>query len=327
MTMNAHLRAPLEPASDITPQRTRFVPAGLRRIHVCHLCLLAAAGLAIVASVACSSGNQPTGPAGVYAKAKANFARSGTAGTDKDIDDLASLANADPTNDYTTRARVLRLVIFSGQVRGYRTLSDAYGKAAETAKPAALKSRYAALQRDANQRGAELSLRLGEVAMQLTKGGTVPKDLVLDAPYPNIDVPPTIQALDTARTGVEIGREDQAQAESIAIQTGVVDSLAAMLHVDRAKAQSEMSAGPVQIDPTEFRLFVADQIMTGAVFYDGKHLLDPEHYKVLLGVAQDTLQPVQATLKQSPDPDCAKRVKKLQDEIKSGLKTFPNLAT
>lgn len=325
--MNAHLRAPI---SETRPggisQIDISIPVTAHRGRGPRLCLLMAVGVAVAAMIACSSGpQQPTGPAGVYAKAKANFAKSGTAGTDRDLDDLASLANADPANEYTTRARVLRLVILSGQVQGYRILSDAYGKGAQAAKPAALKSQYAALQRDVDRRGAELTLRLGQVVMQLTKGGSVPKDLVLDAPYPNVDVPPTIQTLDNARAGLETGREEQAQAEMLAVRTAVLDALGTMLHVDRVKAQSEMSAGPVEIDPTQFRLFVADQIMAGAVFYDPKHLFDPEHYKLLAGVAQDSLQPVQAALKQSPDPDCAKRMKKLQDQIKSGLKGFPNL--
>jgi len=325
MMMNAHLRAPIsEPRSGGISHKEISIPA--HRGRASHLWVLAAVGVALAAMIACSSGpQQPTGPAGVYAKAKANFAKSGTAGTDRDLDDLANLANADPANEYTTRARVLRLVILSGQVQGYRMLSDAYNKGSQTAKAEALRSQYAALQRDIDRRGAELTLRLGEVVMKLTKGGALPKDLVLDAPYPNVEAPPTIQALDNARAGLETSREEQAQAEMIASHIAVLDALAALLHVDRAKAQAEMNAGPVQIDPTEFRLFVADQIMAGAVFYDPKHLFDPEHYKLLAGVAQDDLQPVQAALKQSPDPDCAKRMKKLQDQIKSGLKGFPNL--
>lgn len=274
--------------------------------------------------VGCSSSNQPAGPAGVYAKAKAIFAKGANLGYDADIDALSALSYADPPNEYTTRARVLRLVYLSGEVQGYRTLSEAYGKAADSAKPAALKSEYTKLRRNVDARGAELTLRLGEIAMQLTKGGQLPKDLVLDLPYPNVDVPPAIAPLETARTGLEISREDQTQAELLATHIGVVDALAAILHTDRAKAQAEMNAGPVTIDPTQFRLFLADQIMAGAVFYDPKHLYDPTHYKLVVGVAQDELQPVQAALKQTPDPDCAKRLKKLQDEIKSGLKAFPS---
>lgn len=297
------------------------------RTHIRRIAVLAITGLAAAAMVGCSSGNQLTGPAAVYAKAKANFAKGANMGYDADIDAIASLANADPANDYTTRARVLRLVVFSGQMQGYRTLADAYGKGADTAKQAAVKSEYTALQRDINQRGAELTLRLGEVAMQLTKGGALPKDLVLDLPYPAVDVPASIPALDTARTGAKIEHEDETQAELLATRMGVVDVLAAILNTDRAKAQSEMAAGPVTIDPTAFRLFLADQIMAGAVFYDAKHLYDPTHYKLLAGVAQGVLDPVQAALKQTPDPGSAKRLKKIQDQIKSGLKSFPTIAT
>lgn len=320
--MNAHLRAPRFEPTAVSSQRNRLILAAPRRGW--HICLLATIGLALAVMIGCSSSNQPAGPAGVYAKAKAIFAKSANLGYDADIDALQKLSDADPPTDYTTRARVLRLVYLSGQVQGYRTLSEAYAKAADAAKPAALKSEYNGLRRNIDQRGAELTLRLGEVAMQLTKGGELPKDLVLDLPYPNVDAPPAIAPLETARTGLETSREEQAQAELLATHIGIVNALAAILHTDRAKAQSEMNAGPVTIDPTEFRMFVADQIMAGAVFYDPKHLYDPTHYKLLVGVAQDALQPVQATLKQNPDPDCAKRLKKLQDQIKSGLKEFPS---
>lgn len=319
--MSTHIRAPrFEPTAVGNSQRNRSIPA----VRGWQVCLLAIVAFSLANMVACSSSNQPTGPAGVYAKAKANFAKGANLGYDADIDALSALANADPPNEYTTRARVLRLVYLCGQVQGYRTLSEAYAKAADAAKPAALKSEYTTRRRNVDQRGAELTLRLGEVAMQLTKGGGLPKDLILDLPYPNVDVPPAIAPLETAKTGVEIGREDQAQAELLTTHIGVVDTLAAILHTDRAKAQAQMNAGPVTLDPTEFRLFLADQIMAGAVFYDPKHLYDPTHYKLLVGVAQDSLQPVQATLKQTPDPNCAKRLKKLQDQIKSGLKAFPS---
>jgi hypothetical protein len=273
--------------------------------------------------IGCSSAVQkPAGPAGAYEKAKAAFAQGTSEGYAKALDVLENLANANPSNDYTDRARVLRLVIFSGEVEGYKTLSDAYAKGTDTAKAPAIKSEYAALRRETVQRGAEPALRLGEVAMQLTKGGNVPKDLSLDAPYPSLEPPTTVPALDRVRTGLKIGPDDQAQAESACVRMGVADALAALLHGDRSKAKAAMNAGPVPIDSAEFGFFMANQIMAGATFYDPKHLDDPSHFRALVGVAGDALQPIQAAIKQSPDREQARRLKKLQAQINAALKAF-----
>jgi hypothetical protein len=323
--MNAHLRAPrFEPASRTLLHNTSSFEASRRRPWLTTWCL-APVSAALAVMIACSTGGQqPTGPAADYSRAKTEFAKGTNDGYDRALDTLEGLANADPANDFTERARVLRLVIFSGEVEGYKTLADAYGKGADTSKVAAIKSEYGGLQRDVVRRGAELTLRLGEVAMQLTKGGSVPSGLTLDAPYPSVEAPTTIPALDTVRAGLKIGHDDEAQAELVAARMGVADALAAIVNGDRSKAKSEMNAGPVTLDSTEFCFFVADQVMAGATFYDSKHLIDPTHYKLLAGIAQDALKPVQLALKQKPDADRAKRAKKLQDQINSGIKAFPS---
>lgn len=327
--MKAHLRAPLVwfLRGALSGSDLRFAiglgRSGGRR----SLCAwrLVPAGLALAVTVGCSSGGpQLTGPAADYARAKSEFAKGTNEGYDKALDALENLADADPPSDFAVRARVLRFVVLSGEVEGYKTLGDAYGKGADTSKVPAIKSEYGGLQRDIVRRGAELTLKLGQVAMQLTKGGAAPAGLSLDAPYPAEEAPPAVPSLETVRAGLKIGHDDEAKAELIAERVGVEDALAAIVGGERSKAKSEMNAGPVSLDATEFCFFLANQVMTGTAFYDSKHLIDPVHYKLLAGIAQDALKPVEASLKQSPDPDRAKRVKKIRDQISAGIKAFPS---
>lgn len=276
--------------------------------------------LALVLMVGCSSqSTAPTGPAAVYAKATQNFAKGQTESYDKALDSLRTLANADPANDYTTRARVLRAVILSGEMEGYKTLFEAYGKGAESTKNPQNRAEYTSLRRDTMRRGAELALGLGEVTMQLTKGGAIAKDLSLEAPYP-AGAADSIPALDHVRQGLKIGTVDEEDAARQAPQIGIADALAAVVQGDRAKTKSQLGAGPVALNGADFAMFLGDEIATGASFYDKKHINDTGRFKVLTDIASGAAQAAGSALKAAPDPDRSKRLKKLQDRIKAAIK-------
>jgi hypothetical protein len=60
--------------------------------------------------------------------------------------------------------------------------------------------------------------------------------------------------------------------------------------------------------------------LEGASLYDRKHLHDSQKLKLLCGVADEAAQAALAGLKETPNPDKEKEVKKLQDKIKTVLK-------
>src|SRR5579863_7592056 len=102
--------------------------------------LLVCIPLVLIFMVSCGPTTQrPAGPAGEYSDAtdlfaKGNFKRS--------IQFSEGLATATPPTAYTDRARVLRVVIFDGEVKAFKELSEAYSKGWEKAKVPSVRSDF-----------------------------------------------------------------------------------------------------------------------------------------------------------------------------------------
>jgi len=292
--------------------------SGERRFGLCRLFF---ASLALALMAGCSSSTPTaTGPGASYQNAKDFFARGHSANYDHALDALAALSDADPPNDYTERARVLRTVILSGQFEGYRTLAEAYEKGAGKATDSEVKSDDTSLSRDTLRRAGEISLNFAEAAMQLTKGGQVPKGLTLDAPYPITLTSVSSATIDKIEKGDKTGPEEQQDASLGAPGLGVAKMLTAVVGGNADAVKSKMSAGPVPLDSARFGLFLANELADSASLFDRKHLYDPGKYKQLADIAQNAGLACAAALKESPDPETEKQLKKLQDQIKAGLK-------
>ena len=124
-------------------------------------------GVALVG--ACSPPvERPKGAAGAYLDATDMFGR---ARFDRALQFTENVASASPANAYTDRARVLRAIILSGQVNGYKELGEAYSKGAEVTKNPRYKAEYERLRHDNLEYGSKLALGLAEVTQQLTQGG------------------------------------------------------------------------------------------------------------------------------------------------------------
>jgi hypothetical protein len=305
--------------------------AGNRRIQpksiasersCCAVSGLIFAGLAVGLMAGCSSSSTPTatGPGASYASAKEFFARGHSANYDHALDTLATLSNADPPNDFTDRARVLRAVILSGELEGFKTLAEAYQKGSDKATDSGVKSEYAGLYRDTLRRAGEISLGFTEAAMQLIKGGQLPKGLTLDAPYPVTLTSISTGTIGKIETGARIGNDEEQDAALGAPGLGIAKVLSAVVGSDQDAVKSKMNSGPVPLDRAKFGLFLTDELATSATLFDRKHIYDPGKYKQLAGIAQGAGQATTLALNESPDPDTEKNLKKLQDQIKAGLK-------
>jgi hypothetical protein len=278
-------------------------------------------GLALTLMASCSSSTpKVTGPGMSYQNAKDFFSRGHSANYDHAIDTLATLSNADPPNEYTDRARVLRAIILSGQFEGYKRLAEAYEKGSDKARESDVKSEYEGLYRDTLRRAGEVSLNFAEAAMQLTKGEQIPKGLTLDAPYPVTLVSVSSATLDKVESGEKIGEDEQSDAALGAPGMGIAKMLSEVVGGDTDAVKSKMNAGPVPLDTAKFGLFLANELANSASLFDKKHIYDPGKYKQLAGIAQDAGQATAAALKESPDPDTEKHLKELQDQLKAGLK-------
>lgn len=286
--------------------------------HSCRVALPYVFGLIFV--VACSAPVQrPTGPHRVLNDAQDMFKRGRF---DRALDFTDGLAKASPPNAFTERARVLRVVIFSGQVKGYKELVDAYGKGIDATRNLRFKTDYGRLRHDYLQFGSRLALGLGEVAHLLTEGASISKELTLEAPYPTTEGPLDVAQLIRVKEGGWVEPDDQEAAALDAQRKGIDDALAEVVGGDRAKARSVLAAGPVKLDGVDFALFLGKQLLTGASLFDRKHIRDSLKFRTLANEAEEAAKAALSLLKESPNKDKEKQVKKLQDQIKAALKTM-----
>jgi len=275
-------------------------------------------GLMLV--VACSSpGPKLTGPARAYSEAKDAFSKGNF---DRAIELTDKLAYSVPPEEFTERARVLRVVILSGTVNAHKELTEAYEKGAQKAKEAAVRAEYRRLRQDNFQIWSKRALELGEVAQQLTTEGTVSKEFTLDAPYPATEGSITVPQLNRVMDGNTIGPEEEEAAAADARRKGVDDELAEILGGDRSKARATLGAGPAKVNGADLALFLARQLLVGAEAFDRKHGDEPTKFMALHARSQEALKAALVQLKENPDTDREKEAKKLQDRLKSAMKTI-----
>src|SRR5437667_10611616 len=96
-------------------------PRPTKRVRILAFSLLV---VVLIFGASCSPPvERPSGPAAQYADATDLFAKGKL---NRAIEYTDSLAQGSPANAYTDRARVLRVVIFSGQIKGNKELGEAY---------------------------------------------------------------------------------------------------------------------------------------------------------------------------------------------------------
>jgi hypothetical protein len=271
--------------------------------------------------VACSEpGPKLTGPARAYAEAKDAFKKDNF---DRAVELTNKLAYSVPPEEFTEQARVLRVVILSGEANAYKGLTDAYEKGAEKAKEAGARSDYRRLRQDNFQMWSKRALELGEAAQQLTTGGTVSKQFTLEAPYPATEGPTALpQQLVRVMKGDAIGPEEEEAAAADSRRKGVDDALAEILGGDRSNARSALTAGPAKVNGVDLALFLASQLLGAEEAFDRKHGDEPTKFMALHARSQEAVKAALVELKESPNADREKEAKKLQDSLKSAMKTI-----
>ena len=262
---------------------------------------------------------RPTGPARDYEDAKDMFKRGRF---DRTLEFTDGLATASPPTKFTDRARVLRVVVFSGYVKAYKELADAYAKGVENTKNPHFQAAFGQQRHDNLQYASKSALGLGEVAHQITQAGTFPKEWTLEAPYPPTEGPIEVKDLIRVSQGGWIEAEQQESVSLDAVRKGVDDALAEVVGGDRAKARATLSAGSVKLDGVDFALYLGKALIDAASIFDRKHMHDPQKFRTLSNEADEVAKAALALLKENPNKDKEKAVKKFQDQIKAGLKAL-----
>ncbi|MBI1982717.1 MAG: hypothetical protein HYS61_00785 [Acidobacteria bacterium] len=274
--------------------------------------------LSVTLMVSCSAPvPRPTGVAYEYDSAKDMFKKGRF---DRALEFSDGPAKASPPNEFTERARVLQVAIYSGMINAYKDLADAYTQGSEKTKNPRFQGEFGRLRHDYLQYGSRAALGLGEVAHQLTEGEIVSKEFTLDAPFPSAEGPVEVAQLNRVMEGGWIEPEDQEVAAIDAQRKGINDALAGLVGGDRSKARASLTAGPVKIDGVDFALFLGRQLVIGASLFDRKHIRDPQKLSVLCNEADEAANAALKLLKENPDKDKEKATKKLQDDVKAAIK-------
>ena len=284
----------------------RSFPQSLR------LFVLIVAGVVLVSCGPTS--NNPASQASPYDRAKDAF-KSGQ--LDKALDLTEQLATATPPADSTERARVLRTVIDTGEIRGTKDLAEAYSKGADKAKNPRFQTEYRRLHNDNLAAATKASLNLAETAHQIAPDGVIPKELTLDASYPTTEGPPEIKELARVEDGGWLEPDQQDSAAADALRKGVDDALADVVGGDQAKARQALAGGSTKLEGAAFAIFLAKELAEGAVVFNRHHSRDPQKLITICDEGEDSLKAALALLKDTPNKDQDKEVKKLQDKFKT----------
>jgi hypothetical protein len=258
--------------------------------------------------------NQPAAPTSPYDRAKDAF-KSGQ--IDKALELTDKLARTTPSGDYTERARVLRAVIYTGELKSANELAEAYGKGAENAKNPQFEASYRRLHNDNLSAAAKAALNLAETAHQLAPDGTIAKELTLEASYPTNEGPAAIKELAKVEEGGWIEPDEQESATADALRQGINDALADAVSGDRAKARQALANGSTKLQGAAFAIFLSKELADGAVVFNRHHARDPQKLITLCDEGDVTLKAAVAQLKDAPDKDQQKEVTKLQDKFKT----------
>jgi hypothetical protein len=261
---------------------------------------------------------RPAAPTGPYERAKEAF-KSGQ--LDRALGFTDKLATAKPPTDFTDRARVLRAVIYAGELKSKMELVAAYSQGVDKEKNPQLSTEYRRVKNDNLQVAAGVALNLAETAHQLAPEGVIAKELTLEASFPTTEGPVEVQELARVKNGSWLEPDQQESAAADSLRKGIDDTLAEVVSGDRAKARNALASGSTKLDGAAFAIFLSQQLAEGAVVFDSHHGRDPQKMRMLCDEGQETLKAAQALLKEKPDKDQEKEIKKLQDKFKAILKT------
>lgn len=278
------------------------------------ICLLGLNLVALIAVVGCGPGANQPAALSPYDRAKDAF-KNGQ--LDKALGLTDKLARKTPPADSTDRARVLRAVIYTGELKGSWELAEGYGKGAEKSKNPQFEADYRRLHNDNLSNAAKAALNLAETAHQIALGGAMPKQVTLEASFPITEGPTAIAQLERVEEGGWIEPDEQERAEADAMRKGVDDALADLVSGDRSKARQALANGSLQLDGAAFAIFLSKELAVGATVFDHHHGRDPQKLITLCDQGDLAAKEALALLKDSPNKDEEKQAGKLQDQFKT----------
>jgi len=104
------------------------------------------------------------------------------------------------------------------------------------------------------------------------------------------------------------------------LNKGIEDALAETVAGDRSKARNALASGSTTLNGLDFTIYLGNQILEAGSLFDRKHSNDPMKQRTVCNEGFEAVKAAESLLKETPDPDKEKQVKKLEDQIKATLK-------
>lgn len=262
--------------------------------------------------ISCAPAGKPSAQTNPYDGAKDAFKNGDL---EKALDLTEKLATAAPPTEFTSRARMLRAVIYTGKLKCAKMLAEAYGKGAEKTKNPRFKTEYQRLENDSLQTAAAAALNVAETAHQLAPKGVIENELVLEASYPVTEGPQEVEQLTRAKEGSWLESDQQDAAALASLRKGINDALADAVSGDWAKARQALASGSVKLPGAATAIFLAQELADGAAVFDRHHARDPQKLLVLCDEGELTVKAAMAALKDAPNKDQEKQARQLQDKF------------
>jgi hypothetical protein len=211
----------------------------------------------------------------------------------------------------------MRAVIYTAELKATNELANAYAKGAEKSKNPQFEANYRRLHNDNLAMAGKAALGLAETAHQIAPGGTIAKELTLEASYPTTEGPTDIKQLARVEEGGWVEPDDQDAAAADVLRKGLDDALADVVSGDRAKARQALANGSVKLDGASFAIFLSKELADGATVFDRHHGRDPQKLLALCDEGDTTVKAAMAQLKDTPNKDLEAQAKKLDDKFKT----------
>jgi hypothetical protein len=196
-------------------------------------------------------------------------------------------------------------------------LAEAFGKGAEKTKNSGFAVAYRRSQNSNLTTAGKAALDVAETANQIAPNGVIAKELTLEASFPTTEGPTEIKDLETVEKGDWLEPDKQDSMAADALRKGLADALADVVGGDRAKARQALAGGSTKLEGAAFAIFLAQELAEGAVVFDLHHGMNPQRLNILCDEGEECLKAALALLKDTPNKDQEKVIKKLQDKFKT----------
>lgn len=217
-------------------------------------------------------------PEALYALAKQQIAH---ANYSPALDTLSKVIRESPQSEPARRAHVLRVALLGGMAQAFKDIAESYLEGHQQAGAAAYASQMRSMAIDYFGRARGHSIELVEALDRLQQEAT-PAPWRLDLPLPQAASGSAVLA--KVRQGTWVEDPERAQAEREELRQGLAQMLAGLVdtegNLDRARERLRFRGLPFEVEPANFYLGAARELLNLSSIYRPEALRDPRMFRL-----------------------------------------------